>query len=352
MAISHPGPTSKHGWMSHSHAPCEWAPMPCIRSIPKAYAAITAAQTPGPGGYDYSLLSDAVDLIEPYDLGGNIDIIRSLNPKTVIVTTSFVGGEKQAHRIWRELIRGTRGLILWEDPDKKFLREDGSLDQRGREAAPYFDELRSGLGALIIGSSVAPGPVAILYSPASMHTQWILDWQPKGDAWSRNGTSSAYSDNGVNLFSSLAAHAGIEHQIISPAMIEKGVLRSGRWRVLILPNILAMSSGESSRHPRLRPRRDSRRRWHPPPPPTLQRDLPARGDNTGASGSSGRTFPFRCRDQPMFMTCAKNPNWGRFQHRSLAREVEPALFAISDSPIARTENLRLRKSSLRRCRAD
>src|SRR6185312_14199368 len=157
----------------------------------KAYAAITGAQVPGPGGYDYSLLSDAVDVIEPYDLGGNVDIIHSLNPKTVIVTTSFVGGEREVHRVWRELIHGTRGLILWEDPDKKFLREDGSLDERGREAATYFSELRSGLGALIIGSGAAPGSVAILYSPASMRTEWILDWQPKGDAWSRNGPFGA-----------------------------------------------------------------------------------------------------------------------------------------------------------------
>ena len=137
------------------------------------------AQTPGPGGYDYSLPSDAVDLIEPYDLGGNVDIIHSLNSKAVIVTTLFGAGERDAHRVWRELIHGTRGLILWEDPDKRFLREDSSLDQRGREAAPYFGELRSGLGVLMIGSRAAPGPVAILYSPTSMRTQWILDWQPK-----------------------------------------------------------------------------------------------------------------------------------------------------------------------------
>ena len=36
---------------------------------PEALAAITGAQTPGWGGYDYAYLANAVDLIEPYDLG-------------------------------------------------------------------------------------------------------------------------------------------------------------------------------------------------------------------------------------------------------------------------------------------
>jgi hypothetical protein len=51
--------------------------------------------------------------------------------------------------ITRELLRGTRGLILW-DPKNQFVGKDGSVGDRGREAALYFREIRAGLGALLI----------------------------------------------------------------------------------------------------------------------------------------------------------------------------------------------------------
>ena len=212
---------------------------------PKALAAITGAQTPGWGGYDYSLLANAVDLIEPYDLGGNVDILRSLNPTVRIIKTSFGFEAAGAYRAWHELLHGSRGLILWEPPDKKFLRDDGTLDARGRDAAPYFAEMRSGIGALLINSRAAPAQIAVLYSPASMRTQWMLDWQAKGDAWARNGTESAGDDNATDIFAKLLTHLGLQSQIISSAMVAQGALQRGGWQVLILPGAIALSAREA-----------------------------------------------------------------------------------------------------------
>jgi hypothetical protein len=211
---------------------------------PQALAAITGAQTPGWGGYDYAYLANAVDLIEPYDLGGNVDIVRSLNPQTRILTTSF-GLEPGAHRVWRELLHGSRGLILWEPPDKRFLRDDGTLDARGRDAAPYFREIRNGIGALLINSRSLPAEIAVLYSPASMRTQWMLDWRTKGDSWARNGTRSAGDDNPTDIFGKLVTHLGLQSQIISSAMVAEGALERSSWRVLILPRAIALSSKEA-----------------------------------------------------------------------------------------------------------
>jgi hypothetical protein len=210
-----------------------------------ALAAITGAQTPGWGGYDYALLANAIDLIEPYHLGGNVDIVRALNPQTRIITTSFGLEPAGAHRVWRELLHGSRGLILWEPPDKKFLRDDGTLDARGREAAPYFGEIRSGLGALLINSRSPAAEIAVLYSPASMRTQWMLDWQVKGDSWARNGTKSAGNDNATDMFGKLITHLGLQGQIISSAMVADGALQQRGWRVLILPHAIALSSQEA-----------------------------------------------------------------------------------------------------------
>ncbi|HYK79090.1 MAG TPA: alpha-amylase family protein, partial [Micropepsaceae bacterium] len=212
---------------------------------PKALAAITGAQTPGWGGYDYAYLAGAVDLIEPYDLGGNVDIVHALNSQMRIITTSFGLEPKGAHRVWHELLHGSRGLVLWEPPDKKFLRDDGTLDARGKDAAPYFREIREGIGALLINSRSSPAEIAVLYSPASMRTQWMLDWQAKGDAWARNGTRSAGDDNATDIFASHVAHLGLQGQIVSSAMVAQGALRRGAWRILILPDAIALSPQEA-----------------------------------------------------------------------------------------------------------
>ena len=47
---------------------------------PHAVAAIEGAQIPGWGGYDYSRLATSVDAMELYDLGDNIEIVRSFQP--------------------------------------------------------------------------------------------------------------------------------------------------------------------------------------------------------------------------------------------------------------------------------
>jgi hypothetical protein len=102
---------------------------------PEALSAIEGAQIPGWGGYDYSRLATSVDAMEQYDSGENLEMLRSFNPNAVIMTTSFLGGAVEKHRVWRELLRGTRGLILW-DPDNKFVGKDGAIGDRGRDAAP------------------------------------------------------------------------------------------------------------------------------------------------------------------------------------------------------------------------
>ena len=78
---------------------------------PAAVSAIEGAQIPGWGGYDYSRLATSVDAMELGDEGDSVEMLRSFNPNAVMLTTSFGGGAAEEHRVWRELLRGTRGLI-------------------------------------------------------------------------------------------------------------------------------------------------------------------------------------------------------------------------------------------------
>ena len=211
---------------------------------PSALAAIEGAQIPGWGGYDYTQLSKAVDVMELYDYGDNVEIVRSLNPKMVMLTTSAAAGPEDAHRIWRELLRGGRGLILWDEKDE-FVREDGSLKTRGQLMTPLFRELRGGLADLLIESVRHTDPVAILYSPASLRTQWLLDHRRRGEAWSHRNAEAEYEANAIRsstaAYVSAIEHMGLQQSYLSPELLETGALRIDGFRVLILPHSISLA---------------------------------------------------------------------------------------------------------------
>jgi Beta-galactosidase len=210
---------------------------------PRAYAAMEGVQVPGWGGYDYARLAHAVDVMETGE--GNFDLIRSLAPGMVLLTTSFGSGDAEAASVWRAWLEGARGLILW-DENHQFADDAGRLGARGRTAAPYFRVLRDGLGALVINSHRPADPVTILYSPASMRAQWMLDWKDKGDAWTRRG-SEAEGGFTNTARSAMAAYAqavvafGLEPRFIAAGELARGALRRGDCRVLILPHAIALS---------------------------------------------------------------------------------------------------------------
>ena len=209
---------------------------------PAALAAIEGGQIPGTGGYDYALLAPAVDAIELSDEGDNMEIARSLKPGLVMLNTSTEAGPGEWRTTWRELLRGSRGVVLWDDKNS-FANEDGALEARGHAAAPLFRELRSGLGALVINSSRHVDPIALLYSPASFRTRWLIDNQPLGDAWSRREIGAETGSNllraSIDRFARSIEHIGLQHRFVTPAQLLDGGLAA--YRVLILPQAIALA---------------------------------------------------------------------------------------------------------------
>jgi hypothetical protein len=211
---------------------------------PHAYAAIEGAQAPGWGGYDYSRLTRAVDVMEIYDVGDNVAIAHSLAPALPLLTTSFGAGPAEESRIWREVLGGVRGVVLWDEKGE-FVQADGSPGPRA-EQATYFHALRGGVGALLAASAPHWNEIAILYSPASMRTQWMLDWRTKGDAWIERGSEAEGADNTVraatHAFLANFQHLGFAPRFVTPADIEEGKLAVRRDRLLILPHAIALSA--------------------------------------------------------------------------------------------------------------
>lgn len=237
-------------WMDVSYARALKMGVDAIRSVdPDAYVAIAGAQMPGWGGYDYYRLSQVLSAIEPYDIGNNIEIIRSFNPGIAVVTTSFARGLWEKHRIWYELLHGARGNLIW---DEKFehVTDDGSIGPRGAEVKPYYTELRDGIGALLINSVRRTDPVAIHYSQASMRTEWMLAQRPKGDAWMNRTSSTERLDSDFlrlrESYCRLIEDLGLQYNFVAYSQVEQGELVRRGYRVLILPRSSALSESEVS----------------------------------------------------------------------------------------------------------
>jgi len=212
-----------------------------------AIAGIEGGQIPGWGGYDYARLAQAVDLLELYDGGRSVDLVHSLNTATILLTTSFSAGPAEKRRVWRELLHGNRGLILWDEAST-FVRPDGTLGPRGTAAAEYLREIRGGIGALLINSKANPPAIAIHYSSASMRADWI---EKQHLAAGKDLETATHPDRPLDNFTLLRQSAcgllddiGQQYGFVSTSQIENGALERPDLRVLVLPRSVALSAAE------------------------------------------------------------------------------------------------------------
>lgn len=236
-------------WMDVAFANAMKMGTDAIRSVdPDAYVGIGGGQMPGWGGYDYSRLTKSLNAIEPYDIGNNIEIIRSLDPAVAVTTTSFATGPWEQQRVWYEMLHGNRGLIIWDDK-AQFIGADNQLGARARETEPYYKELRNGVAAQLLNSERLTDPVAIHYSQPSMRVEWMLEQRPHGEAWMTRGASKERSSDFVRLRESycrLIEDEGLQGKFVSYGQLEEGELIRGGYKVLILPRSTALSAREAT----------------------------------------------------------------------------------------------------------
>nr|WP_294528993.1 alpha-amylase family protein [uncultured Rhodopila sp.] len=218
------------------------------RADATALAGLEGGQIPGWGGYDYSLLAQAVDVMEIYDFDSALDLARAFNPALITLRTSFPSGPREAHGLWRNLLHGGRGLIVWDERDD-VVQPDGSAAPRGNEIAGLVASLRQ-VAPAIMAAEASPDPVAVLYSQASFRTRWMLDQRPKGAAWTSRDAAREYEDNTWRasrrqVLDRLAGLA-VQPRLLSSAMVEAGALQRDGLHVLILPHAIALSAAEVS----------------------------------------------------------------------------------------------------------
>jgi len=82
-----------------------------------------------------------------------------------------------------------------------------------------------------------------------MRVQWLLDRKATGEDWAQRNASAEYHDDSIRIaarnFARLVEHRGLQHRFVSSTEIRLGELRTGNYRVLMLPHSIALSAGEA-----------------------------------------------------------------------------------------------------------
>jgi hypothetical protein len=221
---------------------------------PKTPAGLEGTQMPAAfGGYDLWRLSQAVDWVEPYDIGGSHAIFRSfLPPRAPVYATVFEHDAKPAsRRLWHLLLNGDRGNIIWCSSDW-FDYKSPELTPKPWVAgmAELFAELRGPAARAIMEAKRDRAQIAILYSHPSVQAGWMIDSRVDGDTWPRR-FSSYESEHSVvtrvrEAWMKLLEDLGLQYDFVSSQQVEQGDLGKLGYKVLVLPASLAISEKEAA----------------------------------------------------------------------------------------------------------
>ena len=214
---------------------------------PSAIVGITGTQAPYPhNGCDWWRLDKVLDWLEIYSIGGQEELHRSFSSSIIICGATGYGGYGPSlkDQIWRRLFHDHKGaLVFWiyseMDPDLKF-------NPSGKDLSQVFNEIERGIGKAIMSANREHDGIAIHYSMASAHGAWIQDGKITKDLGYSTWTSKEFKTfmNNREGWNMLLEHLGLQYDYVSSEQIENGILRSGEYKVLILPYSIALSRKE------------------------------------------------------------------------------------------------------------
>lgn len=208
---------------------------------PGARAGLEGTQPSGWGGYDWARLGPSTDVFEVYDFFGSLAVARGFAPHAVLLTSTFAAPD-EVRQVWREALRGTSGVVLWDDPS--IVGADGAPSARGRLLGPSLRALSGPLGARLIADPEPEAPVGILVSQESFRLAWLLARRGEKGDWAQRTSGTEDEDATparralVELLRELAER-GLRPRMLTDAMVAQGGLRG--LKALAMPDVLALS---------------------------------------------------------------------------------------------------------------
>ncbi|MGC9004124.1 MAG: beta-galactosidase trimerization domain-containing protein [bacterium] len=220
---------------------------------PETPVGIEGAQMPSAwGGYNLYLLSQSLDWIEPYDICNSREIFRSFFPQNAPIVSTVFGNDynRIRRKLWWLLLHGDKGCLVWDDENSRCIekeKEDMPITERGRELARIMGEIKN-IAPTIFSLQPIVDPIAIHYSQASIRAHWMFDSREDGNTWPRRFSSYERVHSRLaqarNGFVRLVEDIGLQYKFLSSEQIEQGELLKGGYKLLLLPQSVAMSRKE------------------------------------------------------------------------------------------------------------
>lgn len=222
---------------------------------PTIPAGFVGGQGPGPyGGYDYAMLTRAVQWMESYDTHATNEILRSFwnQDRRPRMQTFFSTKNPKIDSwfLWYYMLHGNQAVIAW--PESWFRTG-------GHDIAPYilknkstFEEIQGPASAVIVDPKTVfdPDPIGIYYSHPSIQAGWAMDAITHGKTWiNRKGSIDDHNQTkGVlrKVWCKLLEDLGFQYDFISYMDVKKGkVDLSKKFKVIILPKTICLSDREA-----------------------------------------------------------------------------------------------------------
>lgn len=220
---------------------------------PDAPVGIVGGQVPGPwGGYDYALLSRAVQWLEAYDNLAVNELVRSWfhGRGKPHMLTFFPSGDPRHDEwfLWYHLCHGARGVIVW--PEKIFA--EGAFRPEFRYLANIFSGVNNSRTGVLMSrqARIEPDPIGIYYSQSSLAAGWVLDAMAHGDTWPKRLSSIDTFNQSMGVLRQVWCETledlGFQYDFVSGRDVrEEGAAALDRFRVLILPQVMSLSAREA-----------------------------------------------------------------------------------------------------------
>lgn len=229
-------------------------------AVPGVPVGLTGLAVPGPfGGHDYHRLLRGHSLGEPYDIGGSIELARSMLPKSAHRYATLIPpaadtpaskvpiNEYVRARLHAMASQGMAGVVVWNDKTvQRPAKVDGDKPTEspfGRAVRLAFEQHAAEFDALA-GAEVVPGPVWVVESQPSVRAWWMVDSATDGMTWVRrlasyeetHSTSQAARLGWIRLLQDI----GQQPHFVSDRSLATRLLTE-RPRCVVLPATLALS---------------------------------------------------------------------------------------------------------------
>ena len=222
--------------------------------VPGVPVGLTGLAVPGPfGGHDYGRLITSDTIAEPYDIGGSIELARSLLPRGAHRYATLIPpgkdtdagaidiGQYVRARLMAMASQGMAGVVVWND--RTVVGADGKESKFGAAVRAAFESHGAELDALA-GARVESSSVWVVESHASVRAWWMIDSAKDGMTWVRrlasyeatHSTSQAARLSWIRLLQDL----GHQPQFVTAKSLAERLLNEPP-RCVVLPATLALS---------------------------------------------------------------------------------------------------------------